>query len=228
ALAPDRGRTSWSEKFTSLRVAGPFILLFLLVTGSIYLGIATPVEASALGAMGALVLTVISGKLSQKVFVRAVGNALATSAMIGLIVVCSSLLGYFLTITGATRSLVTTISESGINPYVVLAALVVIYLIMGCFLDLLSILILTVPLVHPLIESLGFDAIWFGILVILLIEIGMVTPPIGLNLFVVSRATGQPVSDVVRGVVPHIVAHLILIAIIIAFPQLILWLPNSM
>lgn len=228
ALAPDRGRTSWSEKFTSLRVAGPFILLFLLVTGSIYLGIATPVEASALGAMGALVLTAISGKLSQKVFVRAVGNALATSAMIGLIVVCSSLLGYFLTITGATRSLVTTISESGINPYVVLAALVVIYLIMGCFLDLLSILILTVPLVHPLIESLGFDAIWFGILVILLIEIGMVTPPIGLNLFVVSRATGQPVSDVVRGVVPHIVAHLILIAIIIAFPQLILWLPNSM
>ncbi len=228
AIAPDQERTSWSEKFATLKISGPFILLFMLVTGSIFLGIATPVEASALGAMGALVLTLISGHMSQKVFVRAVGNALVTSAMIGLIVVCSSLLGYFLTITGATRSLVTSIADSGVSPYVVLGALVVIYLVMGCFLDLLSILILTVPVVHPLIESLGFDAIWFGILVILLIEIGMVTPPIGMNLFVVSRATGRPVSDVVRGVFPHIVAHLILIAIIIAFPQLILWLPNLM
>lgn len=228
ALAPDRGFTSWADKLGSLKVAGPFIALFVLVTGSIYMGIATPVEASALGASGALFLTIVTGHLTRTVVITALRNTITVSAMIGLIVLCSSLLGYFLTITGATRSLVTWIGDVGVHPYVVLLVLVVMYLVLGCFLDLLSILILTIPVVHPLIVSMGFDPIWFGILVILLIEVGMVTPPVGLNLFVVSRATGQPVSDVVRGVIPHVIAHLVLIAIIIIFPQIILWLPQSM
>lgn len=227
-LSPETGQSSWADKVASLRIAGPFIGLFILVTGSIYLGVATPVEASALGAMGAMLLTLSFGRLSWRTFLRVLQNTVATSAMIGLIIVCASFLGYFLTITGATRALIAWISESGVHPQFVLLLLILLYVVLGCFLDQLSILILTVPVVHPLIVSLGFDPIWFGILIILLAEIGMVTPPVGLNLFVVSRATGQPVSDVVIGVIPHIIAHLILIAIMIVFPQIVLWLPNSM
>ncbi|MEZ5714844.1 MAG: TRAP transporter large permease [Paracoccaceae bacterium] len=227
-LSPAVGQTSWAEKLGSLRIAGPFIGLFLLVTGSIYLGVATPVEASALGASGAMILTLVSGAMSRQVLVTALFNTIATSAMIGLIIVCASFLGYFLTITGVTRSMIAWITESGISPHVVLLLLILLYLALGCFLDQLSILILTVPVVHPLIVSMGFDPIWFGILIILLAEIGMVTPPVGLNLFVVARATGQPVDDVVVGVVPHVIAHLLLIVIIVIFPQIILWLPNSM
>ena len=227
-LSPRRGHTTWSEKIASLRVAGPFIGLFILVTGSIYLGAATPVEASALGAMGALLLTFASGHMTRQVLVTALRNALATSAMIGFIIVCGSFLGYFLTITGATRSLVSWVADSSIPPHVVLLLVILLYIVLGCFLDQLSILILTVPIIHPLMVSLGFDAIWFGILIILLAEIGMVTPPVGLNLFVVSRTTGTPVDDIMIGVFPHVVAHLLLIAVIVIFPQIVLWLPNSM
>lgn len=219
---------SWKEKFDSIKVAGPFCALFLLVTGMIYLGIATPVESSALGALGALVFTMISGRMTRKVFLSAVSRACATSAMIGLIVICAQMFGYFITMTEATQRLVDFVGSSGVSPYTVLAFLVVLYLVLGCFLDQLSILILTIPIVLPLVVKLGFDPVWFGILVILLAEVGMVTPPVGLNVFVVAKSTGTPVGEVFAGVWPHVVAHILLIMVLILFPQIILWLPSGM
>lgn len=227
-LAPSRRAFSWAEKLASLKIAGPFAALFLAVTGLIYLGIATPVESSALGALGALVFTLVSGNMNRKVFKAAVLNAVATSAMIGLIVICAQTFGYFITVTQTTQQLVEWVGGHGLSPYVVLAFLVVLYLVLGCFLDQLSILILTIPIVLPLVVRMGFDPIWFGILVIVLAEVGMVTPPVGLNVFVVAKSTNTPVEEVFAGVWPHVVAHVLLIIALIVFPQLILWLPSTM
>lgn len=227
-IAPRSVSCSWRERFESLKVAGPFLLLFALVTGLIYTGIATPVESSAIGALGALGLTVAYGRLDLRSLRRSLVNTCVTSAMIGLIIVCAQIFGFFLTLTGSTQGLISWIGSIGVSPYTVLAVLVVMYLVLGCFLDQLSILILTVPVVHPLITSLGFDAIWFGILVILLAEVGMVTPPVGMNVFVVARSNRMPVGEVFSGVTPHVIAHLLLIVVLVAFPQLIMWLPDRM
>ena len=228
SLAGPDGRSTWREKLSSLRIAGPFMALFLLVTGLIYLGITTPVESSAIGALGAMLLTLNRGQLSWPILVEVLANTCITSAMIGFIIVCAQLLSYFVTLTGVTQGLIAQIDVWGMSPYAVLAVLVVVYLVLGFFLDQISILILTVPIVLPLTNSLGFDPIWFGILVILLAEIGLVTPPVGLNLFVVASATGQPIEGVMYGAFPHVLAHLVLIVLLIIFPQIVLWLPETM
>lgn len=228
SIAPVGSSSSWTEKIQSLKVAGPFFLLFMLVTGLIYLGIATPVESSAMGAFGAFLLTLISGKMDRRSFYHAIRNTCITSAMIGLVVVCAQLFGTFLTMTQATQDLIKLVGEIGWHPMMILFVIVVIYLILGCFLDQLTILILTIPIVLPLIKSLGFDPIWFGIIVILLAEIGVVTPPVGLNVFVVSRVTKIPVEEVFHGVFPHVIAHILAVMLMIAFPAIITWLPSKM
>jgi len=228
ALAPSRRRYSWSEKLGSLKVAGPFMGLFLLVTGLIYLGIATPVEASALGALGSVVFTAIAGKLTATTVKNALLSTVLTTAMVGLIVIGAQIFGYFITLTQVTQSLVAFVAAQDTSVYLVLAFIVVLYLILGCFLDQLSILILTVPIILPVVVSLGFDPIWFGIIIILLAEVGMVTPPVGLNVFVVAKKTNQPVEQVFAGVWPHVIAHILIIIVMILFPQLVLWLPSTM
>jgi tripartite ATP-independent transporter DctM subunit len=226
--APNRRSYTWREKLQTLPVAGPFIFLFGIVTGFIYLGIATPVESSAIGAFGALLFTIYTRKFSWSMFADALLKTCSTSAMLALIVTCAQIFGYFLTVTEATQHLIAYVHSLGLSPYMVLAFLVVMYLVLGCFLDQLSILILTVPVVIPLIIQLGFDPIWFGILKIVLAEIGMVAPPIGLNVFVVAKTANVPVKEVFHGIWPHVVAHLLFIVLLIAFPQLALWLPSTM
>ncbi|TNE36142.1 MAG: TRAP transporter large permease [Alphaproteobacteria bacterium] len=228
ALARNRQVYSWAEKFKALKVSGPFLGLFMLVTGLIYLGVATPVEASALGALGAMVFTFLNGSLSWKNMRAALVNTIVTSAMIGLIVICAQIFGYFVTVTQITQSLVGFVNGHDLSPYLVIFFLAVLYLILGCFLDQISILILTIPIALPVVLQLGFDPIWFGIIVILLAEVGMVTPPVGLNVFIVAKKTGLPVEKVFAGVWPHVFAHLVLITVLILVPSIILWLPNTM
>lgn len=218
---------SLKEKLAALKVAGPFMLLFGIVTGLIYTGIATPVESSALGALGALVLALKSGRLRAKEFKQALINTCCISAMIGLIIVCAHIFGYFITMTGVTRNLVAYIGALEVSPYVILFFLVILYLVLGLFLDLISILILTIPVVLPVVTSLGFDPIWFGVIVILLSEIGIVTPPVGMNVFVVAKVAEVPVRDLFAGVMPYIAMLLGLIALLIAFPDIVLWLPST-
>ena len=228
SIAPSGTRSTLKEKIMSLKVAGPFLLLFMMVTGFIYLGIATPVESSALGALGAFVMTLASRKMNRKMFYLALRNTCMTSAMIGMVIVCAQVFGTFLTMTRATQELVELVGASGLSPFTVLMIVVLIYLVLGCFLDQLSILILTVPIILPLMVGLGYDPLWFGILAILLAEIGMVTPPVGLNVFVVSRVTGIPAEEVFSGVLPHVIAHLLAVGLMIAFPGIITWLPSKM
>lgn len=221
-------RHSWRERMAALRVAFPFLALFGAVTGLIYTGVATPVESSAIGALAAFLFTAVNRSFSFAGLQAALVNTCAVTAMIGLIVVCAQIFGYFITMSGVARSLAATISGADAPVWLVLAVIVSLYLFLGLFLDLISILILTVPVILPVVQQLGFDPIWFGVVVILLAEIGIVTPPVGMNVFVVSSVSGIPLGDCFAGVARPIAAVLLLVLVLVVWPEITLWLPNTM
>jgi tripartite ATP-independent transporter DctM subunit len=224
-----RGRAyTLAEKFRSLKVVGPMIVLFMMVTGVIYTGIATPTEASGLGAFGAFVLAVREGKVNRATMSKAMVHAAHASCMIIMIVVCAKVFGYFLTLTQTTQSIVQWVGALQISRWWVLVFILFGYLVLGCLMDQIAILILTVPIVLPLIKTLGFDPVWFGVIVIVVAEVGLVTPPVGLNVFVVSRYAKRPLQEIFAGIWPHVFSHLLLLAVLVAFPQIILWLPAQM
>ncbi len=231
-LDPSRAGTSrsysWREKFASLKVAGPLAALFMAVTGIIYLGIATPTEAAGIGAFGAMVLAALNGKLGWRSFLAAVTGAARTSCMIFMIIMGAKIFGYFFALTQTTPAIVDYVASIETSRWAILALILLIYLILGCFMDQIAILILTVPVVLPVVISLGFDPVWFGVIVIVIAEVGLITPPVGLNAFVVSRYAGRPVEEVFAGAFPHVIAHLLLIALLVVFPGLVLWLPSTM
>ena len=215
------------EKIISLKAAWGFLVLFTIVVGVIYSGVATPTEASAFGALGAFLLT-LRRRLSLRTYIRAIVSALEASCMVGFIILCALVFGYFMTMTQTTQGLIDFLVGSGMGRWTILLLVLLVYLILGCFMDLAAMLILTVPIVHPLILELGFDPIWFAVVTIVVGEIAMVTPPLGMNVFVISKYTGIPVGTVFGGCMPHIVAHLFAVAILLIFPALVTWLPYSM
>jgi tripartite ATP-independent transporter DctM subunit len=226
--APIAEATSLSEKFRLLRSVGPMIVLFSAVTGVIYTGIATPTEASAIGASGALMLAIYSRKATPRLLLHAFQRATIGTCMITMILVGASIFGYFFAITRTTHDLVDWVGSLNANRWVIIVLILTGYIVLGSFMDQIAILVLTVPVVLPLIKSLGFDPIWFGVIKIVTAEVGMITPPIGLNCFIVARYANRPVSEVFHGIVPHFIAHLFAIGILVAFPVLVLWLPSRM
>lgn len=226
--APSTEHVSWREKITRLKIVGPTALLFLSVTAVIYTGIATPTEAAALGAFFSFVICCVRARPSAADIAAAFWRAARSSCMIAFIILGAHLFGYYFTLTQTTQSLVAWIGALNVESWVVLSAILFGYLILGCFMDQIAILVLTVPIVVPLILSLGYDPIWFGIIVIVTAEVGLVTPPVGLNCFIVARYANRPVTEVFHGIFPHVIAHLIVLAILAAFPALILWLPSRM
>ncbi|HEX2540164.1 MAG TPA: TRAP transporter large permease [Caldimonas sp.] len=226
--APRGNAYTMGEKFRSLAVVGPMLLLFMAVTGVIYTGIATPTEASGLGAFGAFLLALREGTVNRASLKKALVHAAHASCMIIMIVVCAKIFGYFLTLTQSTQAIVQWVSSLGLSRWVVLAFILFGYLVLGCLMDQIAILILTVPIVLPLIKALGFDPVWFGVIVIVVAEVGLVTPPVGLNVFVVSRYAKRPLQEIFAGVWPHVFSHLLLLVVLVAFPSIILWLPTQM
>ena len=228
ARAPQGRPYSWGEKFRLLRVVWPMLVLFAAVTGVIYLGVATPTEASGIGAFGAFMIALLRGKANFATTRHALLRAAQTTCMILMIILGAHVFGYFFTLTQTTHQVVAAVGAWPADRWVIMAAIIAIYLVLGCFMDQVAILILTVPVMLPLIKALGFDPVWFGVLVVVTAEVGMVTPPVGLNVFVVARYTGRPLAEVFLGVAPHVAAHLLLIALFCLFPQLVLWLPRTM
>lgn len=228
ARAPRIRSYSLGDRIAALRVAGPMVFLFLGVTGMIYSGVATPTEASALGAIGAFAIALLMGRITGAGMVEAAYQAGRTTCMILMVVMAAHVLAYFLVLTSVTGDLVDWVTGLGLPSWGVLLVIYLIYLVLGCFLDLAAILVLTVPVILPLVTVLGYDPIWFGVMVIVIGEVGLVTPPVGLNVFVVARVTKQPVGEVFRGVTPHVFAHLVAIALLTLFPDLVLWLPRTM
>ncbi|MDB5512634.1 MAG: transporter large permease [Enterovirga sp.] len=226
--APEASPVTWAEKFRMLRVVAPMVILFGMVTGVIYTGVATPTEASALGAIGAFGIALWYGKVDHVTLPRTLLRAAHGSCMIAMILLGAHIFGYFFTLTQVTQNLVNWVGALEVSRWIIIAVILFGYIILGMFMDQIAILVLTVPIVVPLIKTLGFDPLWFGIVKIVTAEIGMITPPIGLNCFVVARYSGRPVGEVFHGSLPHFIAHIIAIAILTAFPDIILWLPSKM
>lgn len=228
AIAPPSRAHSWSEKWQSLRVALPVTLLFLSVVGFIYTGVCTPTEASALGAFGALLICLAMRRLTWDKALQAAYRAARTTCMILLIVMAAHVFAYFLVLTHVTEVLVAWARSLPIPPWGILVLLYAMYLLLGCLLELSAMLVLTIPVVLPLVKALGYDPVWFGIVVILLGELGMVIPPVGLNVFIVARVTGARVKEVYASIWPHVWAHLVAVAMLTIWPALVLWLPSTM
>ena len=218
---------SWRHRFESLVHLVPPVGIFLLVVGSIYAGVATPTEAAALGVTGAIILAFLYKRLSWRMMRESIENAMRASAMIMLIVLGAGFLNFVMSATGLTAELTDSIKNLGISPGWMLVALIAFYIVLGCFMETLSMMITTIPIVAPVMIALGFDPIWLGILIIVLVEAALITPPVGLNLFVVqSLRTEGSMTPVIIGSLPFVLAMFLLLVLLIIFPDLALWLPH--
>ena len=228
SAAPLGQSYTFRQKFASLKRVGLVLILFFAVTGTIYSGLATPTEASGIGAFCAMLIAAWERQLTLKNGLRALRSAAQTTCMVLFIILGAHVFGYFFTLTRVTNDITTWVGALETSRWVILAVILLGYLILGFFMDQIAILILTVPVILPLILQMGYDPIWFGVLVVVTAEVGMVTPPLGMNVFVVARYTRRPLGELFRGVAPHVWAHLIVIALLAAFPAITLWLPSTM
>ncbi|MGR3551983.1 TRAP transporter large permease [Pseudooceanicola sp.] len=228
SAAPTGTSYTFREKVASLSRVGPMLVLFMAVTGTIYTGIATPTEASGIGAFGAMLLALRERKLNLGAAWGCLRRAAQTTCMILFVILGAHIFGYFFTLTRVTNDLTQWIGGLGMSPMAVMAVILLIYIFLGAFMDQIAILILTVPVILPLVLTLGFDPVWFGVIVVVTAEVGMVTPPLGMNVFVVARYTRRPLGEIFRGTFPHVLAHLVVIALLTIFPALVLWLPSTM
>lgn len=219
-------RAPRAERIESIKAVWPVLSLMLVVIVAIYSGIVTPTEIGAVGAMLALVLSVFMGRVGIRDILTALANATRNSAMILSIIACAAVFGAFITLTGVTQELLLAIEKSSVDRYVVLLAVLLLLLILGFFLDQIAILVLTMPLVYPLLSGLGFDAVWLGIIFVKTAEIGLITPPMGLNAFIVSSTTAVPVRVIFRGIWPFVATELVILILLILVPGFSLWLPE--
>jgi C4-dicarboxylate transporter DctM subunit len=218
---------SWGQRLASLVHLAPPMGIFLLVVGSIYAGLATPTEAAALGVLGAFILAACYGKLTWSMLRESIEGTMRSTAMIMLIVIAASFLNFVMSATGLTTALTNSIQGLGLSPGWMLLVVVVFYLVLGCFMETLSMMITTIPIVAPIMIGLGYDPIWLGIVIIVLVEAALITPPVGLNLFVVQslRKSGS-MTAVIVGSLPFVFAMFLMLALLAAFPALALWMPQ--
>lgn len=216
--------TDWSMRLKTLPKLLPPLGLFLVVVGSIYAGIATPTEAAALGVLATLVLALVKGRMSIRVLNSALFATARTNAILMIIIIFAALLNFALGMVGFSRLLEDFVLGLDFSKYEIILLIVLIYLILGCFLEGLSLTVLTVPVLAPIIAKVGFDPVWFGIMVILVTEAGLITPPVGMNCYVVQAARGRgSLMDVFVGVSPYLISLLALIGILIVWPGVALW-----
>ena len=228
-IAPrDDATYTWSQRFAALKDLLPTLLLILMVLGSIYAGVATPTEAAALGVLGALVFALINRSLTWRTFFQALVGAVKTNAMIMLIVIGAGFLSRVMGFLGIPAAITTFIVGLDLSPYVLMILLGVFYVILGCLLDGFSIVVMSLPIALPMVTAAGFDPIWFGIYLILMVEISQITPPVGFNLFVIQGLTGEPIMKIARYALPFFFLMLLTTAILTLFPQIALYLPQLM
>jgi len=206
----------------------PVILLIVGVIGSIYIGIASPTDAAAVGVLLALVLSWASGSLTRKTFVDGLMGATRTSCMIAFILAGASFLTTAMGFTGIPRLLAEWIATLGLSPHMLLLALTVFFVVLGCFLDGISVVVLTTAVILPMVEAAGIDPIWFGIYLVVVVEMSQITPPVGFNLFVLQGLTGRNILQVSKAALPFFCLLLVAVVLLVAFPGLALWLPQQM
>jgi C4-dicarboxylate transporter DctM subunit len=227
-FAPRLPAVSWKERIVSLWKVWPVLALILGIIGGIYLGVVTASEAAGIGVFIILLISIVFYRFRLAHLNRAMSEAITLTAMIVLMTIATTSFAYLVGISGTMHRLASFITASGISPWIVVLAVNVFLLFLGCIMDALAIMLLTIPLLVPLITHLGFDPIWFGVVMTVNIEIALLTPPVGLNMFMMGTAFRIPVSEVIRSMVPFLAILIIFLGIIIAFPQLSLWLPSMM
>lgn len=228
SMPASTARFTLRQKVESLRNLWPFMILASIVIGSMYGGLATPTEAAALGAFGSLAIPLVMGRMTVASFRTAVMLTMKSTTMIFAIIIGAMIFGYFLTITESTQNLINYIGGLDVNRWVIMLFIVVMYLVLGCIMDQVAIILVTLPLVFPLVTSLGFDPIWFGVICTKTAEIGMATPPVGMNAYVVSATTKVPLEEVFKGTGPLVAMDILSLAVLLAFPALSTWLPSTM
>jgi tripartite ATP-independent transporter DctM subunit len=229
ALGPRGPKTTFAQKMKALSKIWGVAALFILVIGGIYLGVFTPLEGGGMGAFGAFLFAIGRRRLTLKGFVESLKETVEMSAMILFILTGAFILSYFLTMTQAPMRLANFLSTLPIPPIAIIGSILLMYLALGCIMDVFSAVIVTLPVIFPVVVALGYDPIWFGVLTIIVCEMGLETPPVGLNLFVVSGMDREvPLSAIYRGVIPFIAVELLILVLIILFPQIALFLPNLM
>jgi len=216
---------TWNERFSSLKDLLPVIFIFFIVIGSIYAGVATPTESAALGVIVALILAATHKKLNFKILTGIMEGTMRTTAMIMLILMAAYFLNFILASIGLTDKLTVFVNNLGLSPFNTLLVIIGLYVVLGFFVETLSLMVITIPIIAPVIVDLGYDLIWFGVLLILLIEMALITPPVGLNLYVVQgvRQSGS-ISEVMIGSVPFVIMIALMIAILVMFPNIALFL----
>jgi tripartite ATP-independent transporter DctM subunit len=228
-LGPKGPRTSWRERLISLGQLGPVTGLFIVIIGGIYAGVFTPTEAAGVGCAGVLIAALVQRKLSWAAIGAALRSTALISAMIFAIIVGGYLVARFLAVTRLTDALVGLIIAAELGRIGFLSLLVLLYFVLGAMLDVFGMLVLTIPFILPVVLELGIDPIWFGVFVVIMAELALITPPIGANVFIMRRvAPDVPMEEIFRGVFPFVIGELLVLALLILFPGLALWLVDRM
>lgn len=218
---------SWIERLRTVPAILPILVLIFVVLGGIYAGVMTPTEAAGVGVTGALLVAVLYRALSWTVLKRSALETVRINSMILFIVVGAQLMSFALVSAGIPRGIVAIIEGLSTSRWVILGVIIVAYIGLGCLMDALSLMLLTLPVVYPIIQMQGFDPIWFGVVLVMLLELGLITPPVGINLFVIQGVSHRPFGEVARGALPYAVVMLVAILVLVAFPELVLWLPDK-
>ena len=228
-MGPRGDRASWRMRFRSLGGTWGMLLLFCMVMGGIYLGVFTPTEAAGVGAFGAFLIALFKRRLTFETLIRCLLDTGRTTAMIFLIIIGANIFSTFLGLAQIPMGLADFITGLALPRFVILAGILFIYILLGCVMDCYAIMILTVPIIFPLIQAMHFDPIWFGVLMVIVLEVGLITPPVGLNVFVLKAAAPDvPMSVIFRGILPFLAAALLAIVLLTIFPQIALLVPSLM
>ena len=236
-IRPEQGppgdRFTWTEKIRSLSNMGDTLMVFVLIMGGLFTGFFTPTEAAAVGAFGVLFVAVLRRRLSWNGFVKSLYETLRTSCMVMFLIAGAVLFGKFLAVTRIPFNIASWIGGLDLPPFVILLVMIMVYLIGGCVMDAMALVMLTIPIFYPVVTALGYDPIWFGVIIVLVTQMGVITPPVGINVYVVygvSQAVvgGISLEKIFRGIIPFLIAVMIGTLIMIMFPQIILVLPNMM
>jgi tripartite ATP-independent transporter DctM subunit len=228
-LGPPGPRFTLKEKLFALKDTWAILTLFILVMGGLYTGWFTPSEAGGVGAFGAFIIAILRRRLKWGNLKDSLSSTIETTAMVFAILIGAHIFGYFLTISEIPDQLSGWIAGLGYNRYIIISIIIVIYVILGCFMEGYAIMVLTIPIIYPLVLDLGFDPIWFGIIITLVIEMGLITPPLGINVFVIGGiADNVPMYTIFKGIIPFWIAMMVCVVLLIAFPQIALFLTATM
>ncbi|MFN3764248.1 MAG: TRAP transporter large permease [Aliihoeflea sp.] len=226
---PVQERVSWGERLAALRGVWAIMLLFVFIIGGIYGGVFTPSEAAGMGAAGAIIISVLRRRLSMKKLFDCLRESMQVTAGIFMILIGAIIFGYFLTITQTPQKVTSFLLSLELGPYPTLLLILLFMIALGCILDAMAMIILMIPILYPVIMALGFDPIWFGVVIVMTVELGLITPPIGMNVFVInSLAKDVPLQKIFAGVMPFVMTDLVRLALILAFPAIVLFLPQTM